>query len=301
MSDRLSDGVESVLGIVVVYLRFFNQIRNDSLCLRGGNPMSRSYFSSDRIDRLAVDVSDRELAILTTLERVRLATGAQLETLHFGSDASRQRRRALESLTDRRLVCRLDRTIGGVRAGSSGYLFALDIGGQHVLERLTNRSVRRPSTPGAPFVRHVLGVTDLYVGLVQAERQGLVQIQEFEAEPAAWRRYSGSGGGTAIVKPDAYVRLASDDWLDAFFIEYDRGTESSPTLIRKADVYRGYYASGIEQRQQGVFPKVLWCVPNERRYQTVVDVCSHQPADAWALHQVTLTSDAVGLTTGATL
>ena len=207
----------------------------------------------------------------------------------------------LESLTERRLVARLDRKIGGVRSGSAGLLFGLDIGGHHVLERATNRPVRRPATPGAPFVRHVLGVTDLYVGLVQAERRGLIlRLLDFQAEPAAWRRYPGPGGGTAFVKPDAYVRIGNGEYLDSYFIEYDRGSESASTLTRKADVYRAYYASGVEQRRTGVFPKVLWCVPHERRFQTLVDVCSAQPAEAWRLHQVTLTSDAVGLMSGGT-
>ena len=262
--------------------------------------MSRSYFNSARIDRLAGQLSDRDVAILSTLDCVRLATGGQLEALHFDSSTARHRRRVLQSLTDLRLISRLDRQIGGVRAGSSGFLFALDIGGQHVLARATNRPVRRPSTPGAPFVRHALGVTDLFVGLVQAERQGLVQLLDFETEPAAWRRYPGPGGGVAVVKPDAHIRLGSGAFLDSWFVELDRGTESPSTLTRKADAYRAHYVSGAEQRHHGVYPKVLWLVPHERRYQVVVDVCGRQPADSWQLHQVTLISDAVGLMTGGT-
>jgi hypothetical protein len=262
--------------------------------------MSRSYFNSSRIDRLAADLSDRELAILSTLDRVQLATGAQLEALHFANNSGRHRRRVLQSLADLRLIARLDRQIGGVRAGSAGFLFALDIGGQHVLERLSNRPVRRPTTPGAMFTRHVLAVTNIYVGLVLAERRGLVQILDFETELAAWRRYPGPGGGVAILKPDAFVRLGNGAFLDAFWLELDRATESPQTLARKADMYRAYYASGVEQRRHGVFPRVLWCVPHERRYQVVVDVCGRQPADAWALHQVTLTNDAVNLMTGRT-
>jgi hypothetical protein len=140
----------------------------------------------------------------------------------------------------------------------------------------------------------------LYVGLVLAERRGVIQLLDFEAEPAAWRRYPSPSGGTAVLKPDAFVRIGNGDWLDSYFIEFDRATEAPSTLNRKADTYRGYYASGVEQRERSVFPKVLWLVPHERRYQVVVDVCSHQPAEAWRLHQVTLTSDAVGLMTGET-
>jgi len=262
--------------------------------------MNRSYFHADRIVRLAKDLSDRELAILSTLERVRLATGGQIETLHFDTNTARHRRRVLESLTELRLIARLDRQIGGRRSGSSGYLFALDIGGQHVLHRVTDRAVRRPTTPGARFIRHVLAVTDIYVGLVLAQRRGLIELLAFEAEPVSWRHYPGPGGGTAVVKPDAYVRIGNSGFLESWYLEVDRATESPSTLAYKADTYRAYYASGIEQHRHGLFPRILWCVPHERRYQVVVDVCGRQPSDAWALHQVTLTSDAVGLMSGAT-
>jgi len=300
MSDRSSGRVESrdVFGLLPGHV--WQHFGNDSLCLWETNPMNRSYFHADRVARLAGELSERELAILSTLERVRLATGRQIETLHFDTNTSRHRRRVLQSLTDLRLVARLDRRIGGRRAGSAGHLFALDIGGQHLLARVTNREVRRPTTPGSRFILHVLAVTEIYVGLVLAERRGLIELQAFEAEPSSWRRFAGPGGGLAVAKPDAYVRLGVGGFLDSWFLEIDRATESASTLARKADIYRAYYASGVEQKRHGVFPRVLWCVPHERRYQVVVDVCSRQPADAWALHQVTLTSDAVGLMSGAT-
>jgi len=260
--------------------------------------MSRHYLNAARLDRLADDLSDRELAILRSLDRIRLASGAQLERLHFSGSSARQRRRILESLTDRRLLCRLDRFVGGRRAGSSGYLYALDVAGQRLLARRTGMPVRRPTTPGAPFIAHVLDVTELYVGLVEAERRGVIELLDFQAEPAAWRRYPGPGGGTAIVKPDAYVRIGSGGYEDSYFIEVDRGSEAPSTLARKADTYRAYYASGLEQHRHNLFPRVLWTVPNERRHQTLVDVCSRQPADSWQLHQVTLFAGAVGLMAG---
>lgn len=262
--------------------------------------MSRHYLNAARLDRLADGLSDRELAILRTLDRTRLASALQLERLHFTGASARQRRRVLESLAERRLLCRLDRVVGGRRAGSSGYLYCLDVAGQRLLARRTGMPVRRPTTPGAPFLAHALAVTELLVRLTEAERRGAVELLDFQAEPAAWRRYPGPGGGVAILKPDAYVRLANGGFEDTYFIEVDRGTEAPSTLARKADAYRAYYAAGIEQRERGVFPRVLWTTPNERRYQTVLDVCSRQPAASWQLHQVTLFTGAVGLMTGGT-
>jgi hypothetical protein len=259
----------------------------------------RIYLTSERLDQLTETLTPDELAILKSLSLVRLATARQLERLHFAiGDRGRQRRRTLQAMTDRRLIARLDRLIGGRKAGSSGYLYALDIAGQRVLEHLGGQSVRRPTTPGGPFIRHALAVTELYVALVEAERRGETELLTFEAEPASWRRHPGPGGGTVTLKPDAYVRLGSGSFIDHWFIEVDRGTEAPATLNRKIDAVRHYWGSGIEQARSGVFPRTLWLVPHERRYQVVADARGRQPSDSWMLHQVTVYNDAIGLMTG---
>jgi hypothetical protein len=201
-------------------------------------------------------------------------------------------------MTERGLICRLDRVVGGRRAGSAGFLYSLGVAGLRLLLVSQDGPVRRPSTPGAPFVAHALAVTELAVRLREAERQGGFQILDFQAEPQCWRKHPGPGGGSEICKPDAYVRLANGAFEDSFFIEVDRSTENISTLTRKLDAYRRYWSSGIEQAKHGVFPRVLWLVPNERRHQVVVDACNRQPADAWQLHQVTLYDDAIGLMVG---
>jgi hypothetical protein len=201
-------------------------------------------------------------------------------------------------MTERGLVTRLDRVVGGRRAGSAGFLYSLGVAGLRLLVVGQNGPVRRPSTPGAPFVAHALAVTELAVRLREAERQGGFQILDFQAEPQCWRKHPGPGGGSEICKPDAYVRLANGTFEDSFFIEVDRSTENISTLTRKLDAYRRYWSNGIEQAKHGVFPRVIWLVPNERRHQVVVDACNRQPADAWQLHQVTLYDDAIGLMVG---
>src|ERR1700691_5495273 len=94
MSGRSSGRVEcrDVFGLLPSLV--WHHFGNESLHLSEANPMNRSYFHADRIVRLAKDLSDRELAILSTLERVRLATGGQIETLHFDRKTTRHPRRA---------------------------------------------------------------------------------------------------------------------------------------------------------------------------------------------------------------
>jgi Replication-relaxation len=298
MSGRSSGRVEWAATFALVRASVRYQICGDSLTRSENELVKRDYIDSTRLTHLTDEVTDREFDILRSLERLRLASGRQLERLHFRPDVDRNRRRVLQSLSDRRLVARLDRTVGGKRSGSAGYVYSLDIAGRRLLSRLEGRAVRRPSTPGASFVRHILAVSELYVQLVEAERRGETELLDFQAEPAAWRRYPGRGGGTAVCKPDAYVRLGSGEYEDSWFVEVDRGTENTSRLTGKLDAYRAYWSSGQEQARRGIFPRVLWLVPDDRRYQVVVDTCGRQPADSWALHRVTLFEGGVGLMTG---
>ena len=97
-----------------------------------------------------------------------------------------------------------------------------------------------------------------------------------------------------MLKPDAAVRLLVGRFEDRWFIEVDRGTESRTALARKCDLYRQYWQTGREQsRASGIFPKVLWLVPDERRQAALVEVIGRQPAYAWPLFAVALNSEAV--------
>jgi hypothetical protein len=235
------------------------------------------------------------------LEKIRLASAAQLERLHFVGRSSQHRRRALLSLSNRRLVIRLDRVIGGVHAGSSGYLYQLSDVGQRVLNSSSGEPRRRPHTPGMAFIRHALAVTEIYVRLTEvASSSSEIEILQFSAEPDCWRYFPGRDGRQTAVKPDAYVRIASGDFEDSWFVEVDLGTESRTVISAKLDAYRSYWTSGTEQADRGVFPRVLWTAPDERRAQLITDCCGRQPAKAWTLFMVTLFEGAVGLMAGET-
>jgi len=262
--------------------------------------MTRSYLSSARIDALKGELAPKEQAILGFLSELRLASASQIERLFFHADTARNRRRVLEAMTERGLLFRLDRTIGGKRAGSVGYLYALGLAGRRILAQGQPQRVRQASTPGAPFLLHTLAVTEIAVRLHEVERQGLVEVMEFQGEPRSWRRYPGPGGGQLHCKPDAYIRLGIGQFSDDYFLEVDRGTESPATLTRQLEAYRRYWASGIEQSWRGVFPRVLWLVPDERRQQVLVDLCSRQPAESWKLHLVTTYENAIATMTEGT-
>jgi hypothetical protein len=245
-----------------------------------------------RLARLSDGLTGRDREIIETLDRLRLASAKQLERLHFdGSPRSRARSasRVLTRLVEIQVITRLDRQIGGVRSGSAGFVYALGAAGQRlasVTGPAGGRRIRRPWTPGAPFVDHQLAVSELFVRLREAERAGSLEVLDFDAEPLCWRVFSGAGGSRAILKPDAFVRVASDGFEHFAFIEVDRATQSAPTISRKLAGYRRYVRTGREQTRWGLFPAVLLLAPSEGRKSVLVDVAADQPEDSWPLFAV---------------
>lgn len=270
--------------------------------------MSARYLTEARVADMAARLSPTDERIIATLDRVRLATATQLERLHFrGREGSRRTearraRRTLARLTEQRVIVRLDRRIGGARAGSAGYVYALDVAGQ----RLASASgpaggvrLRRPWTPGLAFVAHTLAVTELYVWLYEAKRQGELELVAFDAEPHCWRAFAGVGGGRCWLKPDAFVQVGVDASEHFAFVEVDRATQSAPALARKLASYRRYFQSGREQaRLGGLFPRVLLLVPSRARQEVVARICAAQPRASRPLWLVANYEDALAAFSG---
>jgi hypothetical protein len=249
--------------------------------------------TTKRLIQLRSDLSERDWQIILTLARVRVATGAQLQALHFEDVTRRRAQQRLAVLTNRRVLARLPRLIGGVRAGSAGHVYALDVAGQRMVDLDAGRRPGRPRGVGTVFLTHALAVTETFLGLALAERAGQLRVVRFIGEPGAWRSFYGAGGTRVTLKPDAYAVLVVDGFEDHWFLEVDLGTEAAATLSRKCSVYRGYWQSGIEQAQHDVFPRVLWLVQDKHRADLLAGVVARQPADARSLFAVSLHADAV--------
>ncbi|MGW3931350.1 replication-relaxation family protein [Streptomyces microflavus] len=249
-----------------------------------------------RVARLRKRLSERDFAVLFVLQRVRLASLRQLQRLLVtdGSPAARTRRAQLllTRLTELGLVTRFSRTIGGVRAGSSGYIYGLSGLGQAVLD--TSGPLggkRRRVWESKPYFQdHMLEVSELYVQLVEQHRLGHGELLAYDAEPANWRHFTGPGGELVQIKPDAYVRIGTAAIEHSAFIEVDMTTETLPTIQKKSQRYIDYWRSGMEQQWHGVFPKVVWLVQNEHRAERITGVVKKLANDAQALFVVGLLS-----------
>ncbi len=224
------------------------------------------------IEAAAAAVTDRDRAVLSELQRVRVLSGGQLERLLFAdisvSARDRVRRRVLARLHAWRLVTTLERRVGGERAGSTGLIYCLDSGGAWLLATTDQASpdirarVRRPTTPGSRFLRHALSVSEIYVSLREVERlaEGRWQLTYFDAEPACWWP-DGMGGQ---LKPDARTTVVDPNYQYSWWIEVDLGTESLPTVEHKLKRYSDFHLAG-GLGPDGVMPRVLVTVVEERR------------------------------------
>src|SRR3954451_15282892 len=83
------------------------------------------------------------------------------------------------------------------------------------------------------------------------------------------------------------------------FVELDRGSEHSPALVRKLRQYELAYRSGAVEAQAGVFPRVVWLVPDERR-AALLRRLSRSARLTADLHAVALQAEALAVLTGAT-
>jgi hypothetical protein len=243
-----------------------------------------------------------ELAIVTQVADLRLMTGRQIMILHFTEDrpgspqaASRAARRSLERLSGTRVLVRLQRRIGGVRAGSASFIYGLGPVGQRILGLEGARPHRRE--PSASFVDHTLAITQLVTDLTVSSRSGTFDLLDVQAEPRCWRRVPAMGT-PQLLRPDLFVALGAGEFEHRRFVEVDRGTEHVPAVLRKCRTYDAYYRSGQEQADHGVFPRVLWVVPDERRRRQVQDAIEGDRRLTPGLFVVSTTPDAVEALTG---
>jgi hypothetical protein len=258
-----------------------------------------AYLSRRGLEQLSEHLSERDLAVIRSVKEHRFLTSGQIEDLHFddhtsGEAGARVCRRVIARLTRDRLLSRLQRRIGGVRAGSASFIYALGPVGS----RLIDGQRRRFTEPSPLFLDHTLAVANARIEVVRASRHGKLELVGVEVEPACWRRYTGPGGAREIVRPDLYVVTASEAFEDCWFLEIDRGTESPAAIARKCRAYELYWRSGAEQEKHGTFPLVTWVAPDETRAKRLRNVISSRRNLNQSLFRVTTSAHLVDLVTG---
>ncbi len=236
--------------------------------------MNTLRWSSRAAERLARDLSPRDLAIVEMVARLRLVTGNQILRAHWDSVSPADRRaarRTVARLVEWRVLGRLERRMGGLGRGSASWTYALDVTGQRLIAARTG--ARRPHLPRPAMWRHVLAGAEAYTLLVERLRGHERTLRLWQGEPTCWRRFSGPMGEALMLKPDAFVVIAGPGYSDLIFLEIDTGSQSRNVIRAKLAAYRAYAATGTEQVQQkGVFPQVVFLTTEEERVEVLQDV-----------------------------
>jgi hypothetical protein len=263
---------------------------------KSGPAMSTARLTTARLRQLATELPDRYTMPVLHLSRARVLSGAQLDRLLGQPDtaprtAERARQRAMTYLCQLGLVRMLDRRIGGVRAGSAGYVHVLTTAGHTLAALLAGqqppRRIRHSRAPGPMFIAHALDIAEIYVQLTEHSRAGNFRVATFVTEPASWWRQSG-----VSLRPDAYTRLAIPTYRDCWWLEVDRATESAPRLRDKLRDYLDHAEDG-GTGPDGVLPRVLFTTPSPRRCAVITDLITGLPPPATELFAVCEHTEAV--------
>lgn len=240
-------------------------------------------------------LSPRDLAVVASLAELRFLTAKQIERWHYlgATPLARARaaRRGLQRLTSLGVLTRLDRRIGGVRAGSAGYVYALDLFGQRVAAHygwLHIGRTRRLREPGRTFLRHSLAVAEVHIRIIESDRANALELIERQSEPTCWRSFAGPGGSRLVLKPDSFVVVATPTLELSWFVEVDRDTESAATIERKLAAYVAYWRSGREMATRGVQPRTAWLAPSARRVGQLERAIGRLPLEAQPLFAVAM-------------
>lgn len=238
-----------------------------------GHTVSGRRISRAGLDRLIKRLSERDVDILTRVDAHRFLTTRQLARFCFADKptataALRAANRALAKLGTLGLIAPLARRIGGVRAGSGGYVWSLTETGGRILERHARREEparrQRFIEPSPTFLEHTLAVAEAHLTLRELPT-GSSALMRVQLEPECWRSYLGPAGSVLRLKPDMAAVTRSGDFEDHWFFEIDRNTEPPSRVVRKCLQYQEYYRTGTEQHRTGVFPAVVWVVPDQAR------------------------------------
>jgi hypothetical protein len=255
-----------------------------------------SRVTAHQLQEIAGRLTDQDWQVLAFLSTSRLASGRQLVQGLWDADRqsapsqARIARRVLKRLADWRVLDPLPgRTVGGLHGGSDTLIYGVGTAGVRLVAR-RGQHQKRLGTPGARYVTHTLACTQLVVDLNVLASRGELDVIEVQQEPACWRTFLGAMGARLILKPDLYVRVAlpGSIYESRWMVEVDMATEASTTIASKAGRYLAHYRAGSEQREHGVYPRVLWAVPDARRAGQIESVLDRLPAEAGRLFAVCL-------------
>ena len=195
---------------------------------------------------------------------------ARLTALEYASSASalRQTQRHLASLTQQRLLTSLERRVGGWQGGSAVTIWAATTRGHRLVAVDEGDEVprrQRPREVSTTFLDHLLAITEVRTSIEEAVRQETDTEATVALEPDCWCTALSPSGQVQVLRPDLAVTITSPAYEDRYLVEVDRATENPGRVIATCWRYQEHQATSAQASDGGVFPLVVWLVPNDRR------------------------------------
>lgn len=229
-----------------------------------------------QLERIEEHLSARDHAVLQAIRKYRFLTTDQIGRLYITNcstktSQTRQQNLLVRRLCDHGLIRSLERRIGGYGGGSSMQIWYLTEAGYRIL--ILNDPGEHPRKrfvePSTTFLAHTLAIAECAVQLTCLCRGSTdLTLDRIDTEPPCWRAFYDQGK-VNYLKPDLFAITGYDHYEDRWFIEIDLDTESQAQVIDKCDTYLRYYHTGIEQKETGMFPLVVWLVPSASRKERV--------------------------------
>jgi hypothetical protein len=209
---------------------------------------------------------DRDEEIIAAVYLHGVLSTKQIADLFFGGSVSAATKR-LRKLFDAGWLQRAFRP-NGVGAPEALYLVERRQETVHcIADRLgwAEERVRRYWFPTQMLTDHFLEVNAFRVTIEISCRRNGVLLELWEDERFCVDRIRDDGGKVKVFAPDAYFRFFKDGTLWAYFLEWDRGTESVGRIRQKAENYATYWRKGFYTDRYGLRGfRVLWVTKEER-------------------------------------
>ncbi|WP_162829973.1 replication-relaxation family protein [Amycolatopsis palatopharyngis] len=201
-------------------------------------------------------LTERDMSLLSYLDRHRVLTALQVTRLLFGS--AHHARHRLTALYQRGVLARFRREVW---PGSQPWRYTLGHVGATVHAAATDTPLPKPSAvtekvlrlAHSPHTEHLLGVNEFFTHLA-----GHARLHEGCALGQWWPETITADACGGIVRPDGYGEYTDPNGTLGFFYEHDTGTETLHTLTDKITKY-------AELAQAGIGKPVLFRLPSVAR------------------------------------
>jgi hypothetical protein len=269
--------------------------------------------------RPAIELQDRDFAVLRGLFESRVMTLAHIAALYFEgkAEATKKRLQKLKMAGYVRERPRRPYEPSVLFLTRSAFVLLSEHGDLAEYPRIGLANLEKRAQVSDLTLRHELAVMDVKAALVMALRRlPQFRLVEFSTWPALCQFETrvparhGFRPTDVVIKPDGLIRIHEEDQdgisEHVFYLELDRSTETQETLALRSACYGSYYRSGgfavrcgADRSKFQEYPfRVLMVFKNAERRNNAAErmLCNNPPihTQVWLTTLAEMRSDPLG-------